>query len=95
MLNGAAPRKIAMPWYEENDFASICALGEWPGVTSSYEQWRRKATAELLQAAGAGYPIEIVTIRSDSYRRWLGSNRNSSEARRRYVALRTLGRLPA
>lgn len=86
MQSGPAPKKLTVAWYEEDDFPAICELGQWPGLATSYETWRSRATADLLQAAAAGYTVEIVTIRPDDYLCWLGDRENSAEARRQYVA---------
>jgi hypothetical protein len=77
---------VAMPWYEEEDFARLWSLAhERDEISPDYAEWHRNARRVLAEALAAGKAIQIVTIKPDAYLAWLGSAPNTAAARLRYV----------
>jgi hypothetical protein len=77
---------VAMPWYEEEDFALLRSLAhERDEISPDYAKWHRNARRVLAEALAAGREIQVVTIKPDAYLAWLGSAPNTAAARLRYV----------
>jgi hypothetical protein len=77
---------VAMPWYEEEDFARLWSLAhDRDEISPDYAEWHRNARRVLAEALAAGKAIQIVTIKPDAYLAWLGSAPNTAAARLRYV----------
>ncbi|WNJ88547.1 hypothetical protein [Bosea sp. 685] len=77
---------VAIPWYEEEDFARLWSLAhDRDEISPDYATWHRNARRVLAEALAAGKAIEVVTIKPDAYLEWLGSAPNTAAARLRYV----------
>lgn len=78
--------RVALPWYEEKDFARLCAMSHKEGaMLPSYASWRRQADAVRRRMLDAGRAVEIVTVRPGPFLAWLDGAPNTAAARCAYV----------
>lgn len=77
---------VALPWYEEADFARLCAMSQRDGgMLPTYAGWRRQADAIMRRMLASGRAVEIVTVRPGPFLAWLDGAPNTAAARRAYV----------
>lgn len=77
---------VAMPWYDEDDFALLWSLAhDRDAMPPDYAEWHRNAQRVLSELLAAGRAIQVITIKPDDYLAWLGSTPNTAAARLRYV----------
>ncbi len=75
-----------VPWYEENDFADLLAIGgDNPEPLQSYEIWYRSAMQSIDDLLRAGKAVAFVTFKPLAYVAWLAGAENTPEMRRRYA----------
>ncbi|WP_414473063.1 hypothetical protein [Microvirga sp. M2] len=84
-------RKIALPWYNREDYADIRGMvADAHNLAPTYEQWL--AAAENNESVGrqSGLEIERILIEPSSFARWCAAEgvAPDSAARMRYVAER-------
>lgn len=75
-----------VPWYDEDDFADLLAIGsDAIEPTQSYEVWYRSAMQSIDDLLRAGNAVAFVTIKPLAYIAWLDGAENTPEMRRRYA----------
>ena len=77
---------VALPWYEEDDFARLCAMSYEDGeVRPTYANWRRQADDIMRRMLASGRAVEIVTVKPGPFLAWLDGAPNTPAARHAYV----------
>lgn len=78
--------RVALPWYEEKDFALLCAMSHEAGeMLPTYVSWRRQADAIRRRMLDSGRAVDIVTVRPGPFLAWLDGAPNTAAARCSYV----------
>lgn len=79
---------VAMPWYEESEFAELWALAhDREQMPPDYSVWLRNATQAMKNMLARGRAVQVVTIRLGPYHAWLATRslQCTAATRRRYV----------
>lgn len=82
-------RKIALPWYNREDYPNIRSMASDPhNLAPTYEQWFAAAQNNESVARQACLDIARILIEPSSFARWCADHglEPDSSARMRYVA---------
>lgn len=88
MKPSAERYRIAIPWYEEEDFPLLWGMAlDRADVLPDYRRWHRRASAVVNEILAQGRTIQVVTIRPELFLEWLLLNgfKNTAETRKQYV----------